>query len=119
MNFDWREYCNLATSLASPTCNVGNEEARLRSAISRAYYGAFNRAKVRLLGSGYRPVGRDTHEQTILDIEQAGQKQAAAFLRRMKEARLRADYDESPNARLRELAAKTLTEAQSVLQAVK
>jgi len=115
MNFDWQEYCSLATSLASPICNVGNEEARLRSAISRAYYGAFNRAKVRLLGGGYRPRGRDTHEQTILGIEQAGQKQAAAFLRRMKEARLWADYDEAPNVRLRELANKTLDEARSVL----
>lgn len=36
MNFDWEEYFNLAKELAGTT-----EEAKLRSAVSRAYYSAF------------------------------------------------------------------------------
>ncbi|MCU0546237.1 MAG: HEPN domain-containing protein [Oscillatoriaceae cyanobacterium Prado104] len=36
MKFDWSEYLNLAQELAA-----SNEEAKLRSAISRAYYSVF------------------------------------------------------------------------------
>ena len=36
MKFDWSEYFNLAKELAGTT-----EEAKLRSAVSRAYYSAF------------------------------------------------------------------------------
>ena len=36
MKFDWEEYFNLAQELAGT-----NEEAKLRSAVSRAYYSAF------------------------------------------------------------------------------
>ena len=36
MKFDWEEYFNLAKELAGTT-----EEAKLRSAVSRAYYSAF------------------------------------------------------------------------------
>ena len=119
MSFDWGDFYGLASDLFSPACTVGKEDARLRTSISRAYYGALNAAKLRLLGNGYKPQGRDSHEQTILDIEQqAGAKQAAAHLRRMKDARHRADYDDSNFSRSRDLAKKTLFEADQVLKSL-
>ena len=52
MKFDWEEYFNLAKELAGTT-----EEAKLRSAVSRAYYSAFCLARNYL---------RDIEEDPIL-----------------------------------------------------
>lgn len=43
MRFNWSEYFNLAQELAaiSSTNSVANQEAKLRSAVSRAYYAVF------------------------------------------------------------------------------
>src|SRR4028119_1498828 len=42
MRFDWSEYLNLAQELAATNSDCsGNREAKLRSAISRAYYSTF------------------------------------------------------------------------------
>jgi len=38
MRFDWSEYLNLAQELAAISSESTNSEARLRSAVSRAYY---------------------------------------------------------------------------------
>jgi uncharacterized protein (UPF0332 family) len=41
MRFDWSEYLNLAEELAAISGDSDNNEAKLRSAISRAYYAVF------------------------------------------------------------------------------
>lgn len=41
MTFDWSEYLNLAKELAGIATTPANQEAKLRDAISRAYYAAF------------------------------------------------------------------------------
>lgn len=41
MKFDWSEYLNLATELAALSSDSDDVEAKLRSAISRAYYAVF------------------------------------------------------------------------------
>lgn len=41
MSFDWSGYLGLARELAGVSTNSSSEEAKLRSAISRAYYAAF------------------------------------------------------------------------------
>ena len=38
MTFDWSEYLKLAQELAGQTVSPANEEAKLRSSVSRAYY---------------------------------------------------------------------------------
>ncbi len=46
MRFDWSEYLNLAQELAATNSDSsGNREAKLRSAISRAYYSTFGLAQ--------------------------------------------------------------------------
>ncbi|MFH0812211.1 MAG: hypothetical protein V2A69_05165 [Pseudomonadota bacterium] len=40
MSFDWSEYLNLANELGGKPGDPVNREARLRSAVSRAYYAA-------------------------------------------------------------------------------
>ena len=41
MKFDWSEYLKLAQELAAMSGDAANQEAKLRSAISRAYYSVF------------------------------------------------------------------------------
>lgn len=46
MNFDWQKYLYLANELFGKSVqSEGSREAKLRSAISRAYYAAFHNAK--------------------------------------------------------------------------
>ena len=45
MSFDWSQYLNVAKQLAGHATTPANQEARLRAAISRAYYGAFIKAR--------------------------------------------------------------------------
>jgi uncharacterized protein (UPF0332 family) len=44
MAFDWHDFLKLARTLSSP----GQDEAAHRSAVSRAYYAGFHRARLRL-----------------------------------------------------------------------
>ena len=45
MSFDWSEYLNLANELANQATVPANQEAKLRTAISRSYYAAFINAR--------------------------------------------------------------------------
>ncbi len=45
MSFDWNEYLKLAQELIGKSSTPCNQEARCRSAISRAYYAAFCNAR--------------------------------------------------------------------------
>jgi uncharacterized protein (UPF0332 family) len=49
MSFPWAKYLELATSLALEDPTVVFQEERYRSAISRAYYAAFHRARLYLV----------------------------------------------------------------------
>ena len=48
MTFDWAEYLNVAGELAAIPFRPSIAEAKQRSAISRAYYAAFGKARVHL-----------------------------------------------------------------------
>lgn len=52
--FWWTDYLDLADRLAS---GADAEEARLRTAISRAYYAAFHVAMELIVQEGFRPTG--------------------------------------------------------------
>jgi uncharacterized protein (UPF0332 family) len=45
MSFDWLQYLNVARELAGTATTPANQEAKLRAAISRAYYAAFINAR--------------------------------------------------------------------------
>ncbi|ACK73741.1 conserved hypothetical protein (plasmid) [Gloeothece citriformis PCC 7424] len=46
MTFNWEDYLTLATELFGESSTSSIQEARFRSAISRAYYAAFNQARI-------------------------------------------------------------------------
>lgn len=91
--FDWNEFLALAQSLAT-----NSDDASIRSAISRAYYSAYNQARIRL-PADVAPIMRDdsSHKQ-IWDIYGRCSAKAARAVnsksRKLKGLRVSADYRE-------------------------
>jgi len=44
-DFEWIRFYDFAVELNANSCKSGNEEAKARTSISRAYYAAFNKSK--------------------------------------------------------------------------
>lgn len=132
MSFDWSDYLMVAQELVHQTTassagrnptrktffnfinisynrafqNEGKhslEEAKLRCAISRAYYGAFRKARNHLRDKDGHPAGSlerggKTH-QTVIDLfsnsDDADRQLIGQFLKDLRAARNKADYDDS------------------------
>jgi uncharacterized protein (UPF0332 family) len=120
MSFDWSGYYALARQLAGREVEAISEEAKLRSAISRAYYAAFNKARIYLLDNGHIesfPIHRDVHQDVSLWFLARPDKlskdigENLDYLRRLRN---QADYqDELKN--LTAIAADALFRAGSVI----
>lgn len=124
MNFDWSEYLNLAQELAGPPTSLSNEEARLRSAISRAYYAAFCKARNHLRDnenlSIRPPRGESTHQFVIRQFKfssDASRRQIGTHLNRLRVDRNKADYDDTVS-RVQKMTQFVLTMAQSVISSL-
>lgn len=120
MSFDGRAFLTLAHELATAT-TAGTpdelESARLRSAISRAYYAAFWRARAFLMGEGERIPRLDAH-QAVIDAFRTSPYRArmtiGAHLGQLRADRNAADYQSAvgslPMLRIRAERAITLTD---------
>lgn len=97
MSFDWLEYLDLAQQLTRSTTGPSSREARLRSAISRAYYAAFCKARNHLLKKGPIPnekkinMHKYVREQFMGSPDKA-RKKIGADLNRLRTDRNKADY---------------------------
>jgi uncharacterized protein (UPF0332 family) len=98
MTFDWSEYLKLARELAGKEGSSANEEARLRSSISRAYFAAYCVARKCLIDKGHGIPGGDKGHRYICDLLQESifkeEKQAGVDLNRLRNRRNQADYDD-------------------------
>ena len=98
MSFHWDHYLDLATELAGkPQKTPSTEEARLRSAVSRAYYAAFCRARNELRDQrGVVDAEKRTHKQIWKRFETGNEKdrQIATDGDRLRRDRNAADYDD-------------------------
>jgi len=111
MPFDWNNFLSLAEQLAA-----NDNEASKRTAISRAYYCAFNLALARV---GPRPRGeRRTHQwcwaQYTRTPDLTCQRLGNTGFR-LKRMREEADYDGTQNPRLDEEAQRMLEDARQFL----
>lgn len=84
MSFNWSEYLQLAQELVQTASRTPHQEARLRCAISRAYYAAFCSARNHL---------RDRENHTIPLTGQAHMYVINAFRRSLDPARVRLGLD--------------------------
>ena len=107
MRFDWSEYLNLAQELAATNSDCsGNREAKLRSAISRAYYSAFCLARNYLRDIEKDPTlfrkNRNINEHQYVANEFINHRnknknmvKIGENLSRLRELRNKADYEDT------------------------
>jgi uncharacterized protein (UPF0332 family) len=107
MRFDWSEYLNLAQELAAPNSDgLANSEAKLRSAVSRAYYSTFCLARNYLRDIEKDPrlsrKSRDINEHQYVAEEfiyhptkMKKMVKIGENLSRLRELRNKADYEDT------------------------
>ncbi|MGQ9625942.1 MAG: hypothetical protein ACUVV0_03445 [Anaerolineae bacterium] len=99
MSFDWSKYLYLAQELAGQPTSPSGEEARLRSAISRAYYAAFCKARNYLRDEEKLlvPPGGEAHRY-VRDVFRTSSdslyRRIGHNLARLRIDRNRADYED-------------------------
>ncbi len=100
MSFDWSEYLHLAQELAGQPATVAGEEARLRAAVSRAYYAAFCQARNYLRDKeGHSlPQGSEVHKFVYEKFQKSSDSvrvQIGLNLNRLRIERNKVDYDDT------------------------
>lgn len=130
MSFDWSEYLKLAQELASQTHGSSTQEARLRSAISRAYYAAFRKARNHLRdkeGRTERELTQGNTHQIVIDsfedlykknlVKNKTHRLIAQNLRDLRSARNRTDYNDKIQ-HLQGLTQTALIQAQLIISSL-
>ncbi|MEG4959247.1 MULTISPECIES: HEPN domain-containing protein [unclassified Microcoleus] len=129
MRFDWSEYLNLAQELsATNSDSSANREAKLRSAISRAYYSTFCLARNYLRDIEKDPrlfrKNRDINEHKYVADEfiyhptkMKNMVKIGENLSRLRELRNKADYDDTMFNLQRE-ARNALVLAENIISAL-
>jgi len=115
MQFDWREYLNLAQSLAQSTYCF-NQEAAFRCATSRAYYAAFCYARNYARDKqDFSPTYKsEDHRLIRKHFKGKGMCKIVRFLENLRQWRNDCDYDDIvPNVSL--LAKNAINEAQKLI----
>jgi uncharacterized protein (UPF0332 family) len=119
MSFNWLEYFNLAQELVGQTGTPAGQEARQRSAISRAYYAAFCQARNHLRDQEGHPLPGDGQVHAYVrdqfrDSPDSRREQIGENLNRLRIDRNKADYEDSV-PRLDTMTVRDMTLAQQVL----
>jgi hypothetical protein len=120
MPFDWKEYLDLAVFLQKQAGGAASAEALLRSAISRAYYGAFchcrNYARDWL---GFHPRNdADDHGRLREWLKQRRRRGVSDRLHRLREWRNECDYYDQLTFDPHALLGAVLAEAHEVFAAL-
>lgn len=117
MSFDWSEYLNLARELAQAM----TDEAKMRSAISRAYYAAFIKARNFLQErEGLTIASENSHQYLINQFKNSSDPARTKLGERLKRLRVyrnQADYDNS-FPRLAEKVQESLTLARRIISSL-
>jgi uncharacterized protein (UPF0332 family) len=91
-DLDWADYCKLAKELANR-----EEEACLRSSLSRACYYTFHIARIRAKRNGFAPVKNESTHNRLWRLYSKSPESECILLGqmalRLKEKRERADYE--------------------------
>ncbi len=98
MSFDWQLYLDLAVEFIEHQREKRLEEAYLRSAISRSYYGVFCTARNLLREKGKQVPKKDTHKFVIDYYKSSAnlkERQFGLSLDRLRIARIDADYEDN------------------------
>jgi len=99
VSFDWSEYLNLAQEMAGLAVGPSSQDAKLRSAVSRAYYAAFCKARNHLRDKeGHRiPPSGDAHiyvREQFQNSTDRLRRGMGSTLNRLRIDRNKVDYDD-------------------------
>lgn len=120
MAFDWKEYLALAQFLQQLSATSVNQEAALRSAVSRAYFAAFGHARNYARdrhGLSLTYTG-DDHSLVRRHFLSRRAKGVALKLDKLRQWRNKCDYGDSVND-LSLILASAITEAQTIIAILK
>lgn len=122
MTFDWSEYLKLAQELAGQAVSPANEEAKLRSSVSRAYYAAFCKARnyLRDIEGHLIPATPEGHAYVRDEFKSSPnrlRRKIGDDLDRLRIRRNRVDYEDSVTG-LPSTATMSLKSAQYVISAL-
>lgn len=120
MPFEWRRYVELARTLLAQAGPPPGDEAALRTALSRAYYGAFGFARdyaQRWLK--YKPKGTEEDHRSLREYLWRKKRQGVArALDQLRAWRNSADYDDEVPFDLALTVPAAIREAERVLAAL-
>ena len=122
MSFDWSEYLGLAQELAGQIVSPASQEAKLRAAISRAYYAVFCKARNHLRDhEGHAiPLGGQAHAYVRDQFKNSPDRlrsQIGHNLDRLRRHRNLGDYDDTVSGLL-PLTSRDLKLAQRALSSL-
>ena len=112
--FDWGDYLRLASELATRS----DDEAALRSAISRAYYAVYGRAAAYLVARGDfadRALMHRTVWEVFKDSPEIARREIWTLGLRLKDQRVKADYQPSFRGSLTKAANESIDRAAALL----
>jgi hypothetical protein len=96
VSFDWSDYLKLANELAPRPISAATPEAKLRCALSRAYYSNYCKARNHLRDNeGHVIPARDAHRYVIdalLNSTERKRRDLGKDLNRLRVDRIKADY---------------------------
>lgn len=102
MSFQWKNYIELAERLHQESTTFAETEACQRSAISRAYYGAFGLAREVAVKEGltltYKAEDHKNVEKHFRRSSRKSRRQIGIELNRLRRIRNKADYADSITA---------------------
>jgi uncharacterized protein (UPF0332 family) len=116
--FDFKEFLDVAQFLKNGEAYC-SQEAKSRSAVSRAYYSAFHKTRIFLkewYGFSYSE-SREVHQEVIDDIVTVGLEEVSKELTLLRGWRNQCDYDESVPG-LADILDKAIDQAQQVINDV-
>jgi hypothetical protein len=113
MPFDWTRFLALAQELTSQS---DRDEAKLRTAVSRAYYAAYHVSEEYCRRHGYlfKRSGQD-HKFVRECLAKLERSEASVFLHELHLLRIEADYRDPPNLQLVWLWASANSRAEFVI----
>ncbi len=120
MPFDWKQYLELARFLENPTGTPPDQEAALRSAVSRGYFAAFCHVRdhaVAHLGFDAREQPED-HGRLRTLLKRGKMQKISERLDRLRQWRNACDYEGEVEGDLATITASAIGEADKVFVAL-
>ncbi len=122
MAFNWKDFLTFAENIQPGSSNIGPREAALRSVVSRAYYSAFHAALEFGKQNGFISTrSGDDHPKIRQHFRESKptdekKRKISAWLERLHNYRLQADYDNTLKATPENMAIWAIGIAKQIFQ---